>query len=68
VKPLSSDPFLGRLLALPTYIRLDWKGLQLTNAVAHYEKSLHAAVKSLVTLTTGANVITHFTSVIYVFS
>jgi hypothetical protein len=30
---------LARLLALPTNIRLGWKGLPGTNALAYYEKS-----------------------------
>jgi hypothetical protein len=29
----------GRLLILTTNIRLDWKGLPGTNALAYYEKS-----------------------------
>jgi hypothetical protein len=35
VKHLSDAP----LLALPTNIRLGWKGLPLTNGLAYYEKS-----------------------------
>jgi hypothetical protein len=33
-------PLWGRLLALPAIIRLGWKGLLGTNALAYYEKSL----------------------------
>jgi hypothetical protein len=36
---LSSAKLLGRLLALPTNIRLGWKGVPGTNALAYYEKS-----------------------------
>jgi hypothetical protein len=34
---LSGDPLYGRLLAFPTNIRLDWKGLPGTNTLAYYE-------------------------------
>ncbi len=30
---------LGQALALPTNIRVGWKGLQWTNTLAYYEKS-----------------------------
>ncbi len=39
VKLLSGDPLLGRLLALTTNIRLGWKGVSETYALACYEKS-----------------------------
>jgi hypothetical protein len=32
---LSGAPLLGRLLALPTNIRLGWKGLPVENALAY---------------------------------
>jgi hypothetical protein len=35
VKPLSGDPLGGRLMALPTSIRLGWKGLPGTNTLAY---------------------------------
>jgi hypothetical protein len=38
VKDLSGAPLLGRLLALHANIRLSWKGLPGTNALAYYEK------------------------------
>jgi hypothetical protein len=41
--------------ALPANIRLCWKGLPGTNALAYYEKSLHTAVKSFITLAPGVN-------------
>jgi hypothetical protein len=31
--------YKGRLLASPTNMRLDWKGLPGTNALAYYEES-----------------------------
>ncbi len=36
---LAGAPLLGRLLDLPANIRLGWKGLPGTNALAYYEKS-----------------------------
>ncbi len=39
VKHLSGAPFKGRLMALPTYIRLYYNGLQGTNTPA-YSKHL----------------------------
>ncbi len=39
VKHLSGAPHWGRHLASPTNIRLGWKGLPGTNAVAYYEHS-----------------------------
>jgi len=41
------------LLALPTNIRLGWKGLAGTNTLAYYEHLQITAVKSLITLTPG---------------
>jgi len=40
-------------LALPTNIRLGWKGLPGTNALAYFEKSQLTAVQSFITLATG---------------
>jgi hypothetical protein len=40
VKHLSDGPLKGRLLALLINIRLGWKGLPGTNALAYYEKHL----------------------------
>jgi hypothetical protein len=60
MKHLSDAPLYGRLLALLTNIRLSWKGLAGTNALAYYEKSSLKAVKSFITLATGVNVIKLF--------
>jgi hypothetical protein len=37
VKHLAGAPFLNSFLALPTNIRLCWKGLSGANALAYYE-------------------------------
>ncbi len=50
VKHLSGAPLYGNLLALPTNIRLGWKGLSGTNALAYYEKAQLTAVKCFITL------------------
>jgi hypothetical protein len=39
MKHLSSAPFWGRLLALPTNIRLGWKSLPGANTLAFHENS-----------------------------
>jgi hypothetical protein len=39
VKPLLAALLYGRLLALPTKIRVGWKGLPGTNTLAYYEQS-----------------------------
>jgi hypothetical protein len=39
VKHLSGAPLKGRLLTLPTNIRLGWKDLTGTNALAYYKNS-----------------------------
>ena len=39
VEHLSTDPYNARLLALRTNIRLGWKSLLGTNALAYYENS-----------------------------
>jgi hypothetical protein len=44
-------------MASPTNIRLGWKGLPGTNALAYYEKSQLTAVKSFITLAPGALII-----------
>jgi hypothetical protein len=44
------DALLGKAPALPRNIRLGWKGLPGTNALADDEKSQLTAVKSLITL------------------
>jgi hypothetical protein len=41
---------LGYASALPANIRLGWKGLPGTNALAYYEKAYLTSVKSFITL------------------
>ncbi len=55
MKHPSSAPLYGRLLALPTNIRLGWKGLPGKNALAYYEKSKLTAIKSFIILATGSS-------------
>jgi hypothetical protein len=50
VKQLSGAPFKGSPLALPTNIRLGWKGLPGTNTLAYYENWQITAVKSFIGL------------------
>jgi len=50
VKHLSGAPLYGRLLALLANIRLGWKRLPGTNALAYYEKLGLMTVKSFITL------------------
>ncbi len=50
MKNHTDTPLLGRLLALPTNIRLSWKGLQGTNTLAFYKTSQLTAVRSFITL------------------
>ncbi len=57
LKQLLGFPLLGRLLALPTNIRISWKGLAGTSTLAYYENSLITNKKSFITLTLGPNVI-----------
>ncbi len=52
MKHLSGAQLYGRLLALPTNIRLGWKGLPGTNALAYYEKAQLTAIKCITTLAT----------------
>jgi hypothetical protein len=64
VKHISGAPPLGRLLALPTNIRLGWRGLAGTNTLVYYEK---AKLKRLyITLGPVINVIKLFMAVIFV--
>jgi hypothetical protein len=46
---------LRKALALFANIRLDWKGLPGTNALAYYEKSKLTAVKRFITLATDVS-------------
>ncbi len=49
----SGASILGRIVVLPTNIRLDWKGLPGTNTLAHYENSKILTVKSFIRLDLG---------------
>jgi hypothetical protein len=53
VKHFSGAPLQSRLNALPTNIRLGWKCLPRTNALAFYKNLQIMAVKSFITLTPG---------------
>ncbi len=68
MKHLSGAPLKGRLLALPTNIRLGRKGLQRTNTLAYNEKSYLTAVNSFITFATCVNPIKLFTEVTCKFS
>ena len=65
LEDLSDASFLGKLLVLPTNVRLDWK------EIARYKHSnlfglvISNREKRFITLTPGANVIKLFTSVSY---
>jgi hypothetical protein len=49
--PISGAPKSGfDRVGSPEKIRVGWKGLPGTNALAYYEKPLHSAVKSFITL------------------
>jgi hypothetical protein len=66
VKHLSGAPLYGMLLALPTNIRPDWKGLPGTNTLAYCEHSKITNVKSFITSAQpGPIVIKLFVSIIY---
>jgi hypothetical protein len=60
LEDLSDASFLGKLLELPTNVRLDWK------VIARYKhSSLFGLIvsneeKSFITLTPGINVVEHF--------
>ncbi len=57
----------GRLLALPTNIKLGCEGLPATNTLAYYKNSQITDVKSFVTMGPGGNVIERFMAVICAF-
>ncbi len=44
----SGAPSNGRLLAMPTNLRLGWERLGVTNALAYYSSATITAVKSLI--------------------
>jgi hypothetical protein len=60
---LSVDPLLGRLLSLPTSIRIGWKGLSATNTVTFLPLD-----PGVFRMSPGTNVIKLFTAVSYDFS
>ncbi len=44
---------LGQALALPTKVRLSWKGLPRANTLAYYKQSLITDLKCFITLGRG---------------
>jgi hypothetical protein len=60
VEHLKETPLKSRLLALLTKIRLSWKGLPGTNALAYYEHLQVTDVKRFIIFGKGANVIKLF--------
>jgi hypothetical protein len=62
---LSGVPLLDKLLALRAIIRLGWKGLLGTNALAYCENSEITDRKRCITLGPGHNVIEFIMIVIY---
>jgi hypothetical protein len=46
-KHFSGDPLQGRYQALPTNIRLVWRGMQGTNTLAYYQKSVNYCSKKV---------------------
>ncbi len=65
MKCLSGAPLYGKLLALPTNVRLGWKSLPRTNTLAYYKSLEITAVKSFITLAPGQNITKLFTAVMY---
>jgi hypothetical protein len=53
--PIAIIRSLGRLLALPTNIRLGWKDFPGTDTLAYYEHLQITDVKSLKTFCPGSN-------------
>jgi hypothetical protein len=50
MKHLPGSPLFGRLLALPTNIRISWKSLPRIKTLAFYEHSYITFVKGFLTL------------------
>ncbi len=48
MEPLTQLPSNGRLLALPTHIRLGWKLMAVANALANYDTAAFLIVKSFI--------------------
>ncbi len=67
MKLLSGAPLTGRLLILPTNIRLGWKALPGTNTVAYHEHLSTTAIISFKILGPGADVVKLFCQQITVF-
>ncbi len=65
---LSDASFLGKLLVFPANVRLDRKVIAITNTLAYFALSTVTKENYFITLTPGANVIKHFSVVIYEFS
>jgi hypothetical protein len=59
VEPLK-DASLSPAMAFVTNIRIGWRGLPGTNAVAYYENTSITNVKSFIIFCPGPNVIKHF--------
>jgi hypothetical protein len=68
MKYLSDAPLQGRLLALPTNIRLGWQYLQETNTLAYYENPKITNKNSFIILGPGPNVIKHFVRNLRIFA
>jgi hypothetical protein len=64
LEPTRGEYHLGRLLSLPTNIRIDWEDLPGTNAIPYLASSPVIKTKFL-TLTPGPNVIKLSVAVIY---
>jgi hypothetical protein len=58
VETLKEVHLWGRLLALPTIIRLGFKSLPGSNTLPHYEHSLNTNVKSFITFGPGLSLLT----------
>ncbi len=53
VKHISGTPLKGKLLALPTNIRLGWKSLPGTNTLAYYENPQITAILGFIVQAPG---------------
>ncbi len=53
LKYLSYASFLGKLLVFPANVRLDWKVMRVTNALAYLASLTVMKEKSFITLTPG---------------
>jgi hypothetical protein len=50
VEPLTGLRLNGRLLVLPTNVRLEWKGMEVANTLVYYNMAAIYAVKSFITM------------------